>query len=143
MVVGERIVSQASSDAFRDGYVQALGDRKPQRGRWVYDPEQKRCVPLEEYVPPMEAKNAPIMSGRCHEGQVAPDGTDIGTARKRARWMKETGIADHADFKGARAQKQRDLAERQQMLETGRPVRHDPKLRDLIGRELYKRKMIL
>jgi hypothetical protein len=141
---GEHVVSQASTDAYRESHTRALGEFKPgSRGRWVYDEAQRRLVRAEDYVPPARAVDAPIMTGRCHEGQIAPDGTDIGTRAKRAAWSRATGCADYDDFKGARARRAKADAEKRQMLETGRPARPDPGLRDFIGRELYKRKMIL
>lgn len=141
MVVGEQIVSQANTEEFSAGYERTFGDRKPQRGRWVMTPEG--LVSADEYVPPPLALDAPIMVGRCHEGQVAPDGTDIGSRAKRAAWMKESGCADYDDFKGARERRAKEVAEKRRMVETGKVEKHDPKLRDFIGRELYKRKMIL
>lgn len=129
MVVGEAVVSQAATDSYREGYERIFGkDHKPQRGHWVF----------EEAEPSEHAVHAPIMTGRCHEGQVAPDGTDISTRTKRARWMKETGTADFDDYRGAREAKAKE-AEAKRRGE----FKPDKQLRDLIGRELYKRKMIL
>lgn len=141
-VVGEPVVSQASTEEFRSGYERTFGNRKPQRGRWVWDEAKGRLVSADEYVPPSRAVDAPIMSGRCYEGQVAPDGTDISTRRKRAAWMRETGNADFSDFKGARERRQKEIAERAEALRTGR-FKPDKQLRDHIGRELYKQKVIL
>lgn len=40
----------------------------------------------------------PTFTDRHHEGNVAPDGTDIGSRAKRNAWMKATGSADASDF---------------------------------------------
>lgn len=138
MVVGEQIVSQANSEAFRDGYERTFGAKKAQRGRWVWSEEEQRLVSADEYEPPSQAVNAPVMVGRCHEGQVAPDGTDISTRSKRAAWMKATGHADYDDYKQIRAK-----AQAEKEAKARGEFKPDRQLRDFIGRELYKRKMIL
>lgn len=144
MVVGERIVSQAQTREFDEGYARTFGDKPRQRGRWVWDRAQGRLVPADEYVPPSsDARCAPIMTGACHEGQVAPDGTDISSRRKRAAWSKASGCADYDDFKSARAARQKMLAERAELVRTGKPSKPDKELRQIIGRELYRQKVIL
>ena len=100
MVNGEAIVSQASTDEFRAGYERVFGDRKPQRGRFVYDPTRGKCVPADEYVPPARALDAPIIADRIHEGTVFDDGErvrDIGNRRKRREFMREKGWEDATD----------------------------------------------
>jgi hypothetical protein len=128
-VVGEPVVSQANSKAYADNYERMFGkDHKPERGRWSFgraDPSAK-------------AIHASIVSGRWHEGQKAPDGTDIGTPAKRRAWMKATGTADYDDYRGVRARKAAELEARHRG-----ELKPDKSLRDLIGRELYKQKVIL
>jgi hypothetical protein len=97
-VIGEPVVSQANTDAFREGYDKALGDRKVERGRWVYDVRQGGLVPADEYVPPARALDAPIMVDRFYEGAKATDGTDIGSRRKHRAYMKEHGLTTADDF---------------------------------------------
>lgn len=139
MVVGEAIVSQASTEAFREGHERTFGERKPgQRGRWIWDAEAGRLVRAEDYEPPPAKCGTEVMSGRCHEGLVAPDGTDISTRAKRKAWMNATGCADYDDFKGARERR----AKEQEARARGE-FKPDKQLRDLIGRELYKQKVIL
>jgi hypothetical protein len=138
MVVGESIQSQASTDEFRDGYDRIFGDRKPQRGRWIWDEAQQKLVSAEEYEPPSHAVDGPIMSGRCNENLVAPDGTDIGTRARRKAWMKATGTADASDYTQAWKKAAAEKAARARG-----EFKPDKKLRDLIGRELYKAKIIL
>lgn len=138
MANNEPVVSQANTSEYRDGYARTFGEKRVERGRWVYDEAQRRLVPADEYEPVCHAVDAPIMSGRCHEGQVAPDGTDISTRAKRQAWMRATGNVDHADYKGVREAKQKEIEAKRRG-----EFKKDPALRDLIGRELYKRKMIL
>ena len=77
------------------------------------------------------------------EGDRSPDGVDIGSRKKRKDWMRAADVVDHGDFKGAREKRRKALAERAEMLKTGKPTKPDKELREFIGRELYKRKMIL
>jgi hypothetical protein len=138
-VVGEAVVSQAATDASRAGHERTFGEKKPgQRGLWVYDERLKTCVRAEDYVPPPSKCGTTIVTGRCHEGEKAPDGTDIGTPAKRRAWMKAESIGDYDDFKSARARRSKELEARRRG-----EIKHDPQLRDLIGRELYKQKVIL
>jgi hypothetical protein len=138
MVNNEPIVSQAQTKAFDEGYARTFGDRKPQRGRWVWDAEAGRLVNADEYVPPAAKSGTGIMSGRCHEGMVAPDGTDISTRAKRKAWMAATGNADYSDFEGARRKRAAEQAAKARG-----EFKKDPALREQIGRELYKQKVIL
>ena len=137
MANGEPIVSQTVTEDFRDGYQRVFGDRKPQRGRWIWDERAQRLVPADEYVPPSEARAAPLMIDRFMEGDKAPDGTDIGSRRKRKAWMAATGVADYADYKGARERRAAEVAAKKRG-----EFKPDPALREFIGRELYKRKII-
>lgn len=131
----EPVQSQASTEEFRSGYDRSFGDRKPQRGRWVMTP--KGLVPAEEYVPEHIALNAPILTDRVHEGQKAPDGTPIDTRRKRAAWMRAADVVDYSDGESLR---QKRAAE--QAAKARGEFKPDKELRDIIGRELYKQKVI-
>ena len=142
-VVGEQVVSQASTEEFRQGYDAAFGAPKVQRGRWVWDEQTRRLVSADGYVAPPSKAGTTICSGRWHEGQTAPDGTDIGTPARRRAWMKATGNADYDDFGGARAKRAKEIAEKRRMVETGKVEKHDPELRHFIGKQLYQQKVIL
>ena len=131
----EPVQSQAGTEEFRSGYDRSFGDRKPQRGRWVMTP--KGLVPAEEYVPEHIALNAPILTDRVHEGQRAPDGTPIDTRRKRAAWMRAADVVDYSDGESLR---QKRAAE--QAAKARGEFKPDKELRDIIGRELYKQKVI-
>ncbi len=108
------------------------------RGRFIWDEQRHRLVSADEYVPPAAKTGTGIMSGRCHENQVAPDGTDISTRSKRKAWMRATGNADFGDYKNVRAK-----AAAEKAAKARGEVKPDRQLRDLIGRELYKQKVIL
>lgn len=116
MVVGESIVSQASTEEFREGYARTFGDKKPQRGRWVWDAQAGKLVSAEGYVPPALAVDAPIIADRIHEGTTFDDGErvrDLGSRRKRREFMRETGVADAADVSPAWLDSQKRDRERQ------------------------------
>jgi hypothetical protein len=100
MVVNEAIVSQSSTDEYRAGHERVFGERKPFRGRLIYDTAQGKCVPADEYRAPSRALDAPIIADRIHEGTVFHDGErlrDIGSRRKRREFLRETGLADATD----------------------------------------------
>jgi hypothetical protein len=136
-VVGEAVVSQASTEEFREGYERTFGDRKPQRGRWVYDAAQGKCVPADEYVRPESKHGTGIMVDRFMEGDRAPDGSDIGSRRKRKDWMRATDTVEYDDFKGARERRNKELEARARG-----ELKPDKALREHLGRELYKAKII-
>jgi hypothetical protein len=98
MVNNEPIVSQAQTKAFDEGYERTFGDRKPQRGRFIYDPAQGKCVPADDYRAPERAADAPILSGRFYENTAATDGVDIGSRAKHRAYMKDRGLAPADDF---------------------------------------------
>ena len=98
-VVGEPIVSQARTKEFEEGYDRVFGpDRKPVRGKWVWDEAQQKLVSAEDYVPPEHATNAPILAGRFYENTSATDGTDIGSRTKHREYMKAHGLTTADDF---------------------------------------------
>lgn len=101
MAAGEQIVSQAATNEFRAGHDRTFGmDRKPQRGRWVWDPERKCLVDAASYRAPEKAKDAPIIADRLHEGTTFEiDGKrhDIGSRRKRRDFMRAVGVEDATD----------------------------------------------
>ena len=107
MVVGEAIVSQANTQEYNDGYERTFGDRKPVRGRWIYDARLGKCVPADEYQPESRALDAPIITDRWYEGQAALDGTDIGSRAKREAYMKAKGLVDANDFSQSYFDRQR------------------------------------
>lgn len=135
-VKGEPVVSQASTDAYREGYDRHFGpDHKPQRGKWVWDARQGKLVDASDYVPEPRAIDGTIMCDRFMEGAHTPTGEDIGSRQKRKRYMEENGVADYDDFKGAR-----EARAKEQAAKARGEFKPDKHLRDLIGRELYKQR---
>jgi len=128
MVNGEAIVSQAGSDEFREGYERTFGDKPVQRGRWIWDARAGRLVDADSYVPPEEAKSAPIMMDRFYEGVRATDGTDIGSRRKHRAYMKAHGLATMDDFGPGyftRVKREREVAAKRER-------------REVIARKMYE-----
>jgi hypothetical protein len=128
MVVGEAIVSQANSEDFRSGYERTFGDRKPQRGRWVWDEAQGQLVPADEYRAPERAVDAPILAGRFYENTCATDGSDIGSRQKHRAYMKDRGLAPADDFSPGYYERVRTQAQEQ----------HRKERREKIARRLYE-----
>lgn len=101
MANGEQIHSQANTKEYGERFDAIFGkDRKAKPGRYVFDEAQQKFVPAEEYVPPVEAKDAPIMAGRFYENLQSPvDGSDIGSRKRYLEHCKEKGITPISDYK--------------------------------------------
>lgn len=112
MVVGEKIVSQARTKEFEQGYDRIFGDRKPQRGRWIWDAALGKLVSAEDYREPERAADAPIMAGRFYENTCATDGTDIGSRRRHKAYMREHGLTTADDYRSTwdKAKERRETA---------------------------------
>ena len=82
------------------------------RRRFLYTDGGRPLDEPVEVTPDYERYDAkqPVFTDRHHEGQRAPDGTDIGSRRKRAEYMRLNGLADADDFKGSwvKARQERD-----------------------------------
>lgn len=128
MVVGEQIVSQAQTKAFDEGYERVFGDRKPQRGRWVWDEKAGKLVSADEYVPPERAVDAPILSGRFYENTSTTDGVDIGSRQKHRAYMRDRGLAPADDFSPGYYERVRKQAQEE----------HRRERRETIARRLYE-----
>lgn len=113
MSTGADSKTMPQTAAFDEGHERIFGkDRKPVRGTWVVDRATGKLVPIEEYVPPSTALNAPVMVDRFMEGAQATDGTDIGSRRKRDEYKRREGVTDKSDYGPGWAERKR--AERAQ-----------------------------
>lgn len=131
----EPVVSQASTPEFRAGHARVFGDKPVQRGMWVWDEAQGKLVDAASYVPPSEAKDAPILSGRFYEdaGPSPVDGSEINSRRKHREHMRRHGLAMAGDFE----QSWSKAEARRERIRAGEPMKI-PGLRDAIGRKLYE-----
>lgn len=81
------------------------------RRRFLYTSGGRPLPEPVEVTPDYEAHDIrpPLFTDRHHEGTRAPDGTDIGSRRKRREYMHANGLADASDYAGTwqRAQQQR------------------------------------
>lgn len=123
---GEPVVSQANTKEFAEGHERVFGNKRAQRGKWIWDAEQEKLVPADEYRPPERALDAPIMSGRFYENQAMTDGTPVGSRRRYAQWLKDhdaTHASDYSDGFRARLHKERERTQEKEIRETvGRTV---------------------
>lgn len=104
------------------------------RKRWVYT---QGGVPLPEPIEVGEEwrplVDQPItFTDSYMDGVVAPDGTDIGSRKKRREYMYRNGLADSSDFKGTF---EKARAEREKYF-TGEAETKER--REVIGRALYE-----
>lgn len=138
MVVGEQIQSQAATPEYRENHERIFGERKAVRGRWIWSDKEQRLVSAEEYVPEKRAIDGTIMCDRFMEGHVATDGTDIGSRQKRKAFMQANDLVDYDDCKGLREAKAKEREARARG-----EFKPDKQLRETLGRELYKHKVII
>lgn len=132
MSTGADPKTQPVTVAYEEGYDRIYGaDKKPTRGKWVWDSRVNKLVAAEEYVPPERACDAPIMVDRFYEGARASDGTDIGSRQKHRAYMKEHGLTTVDDFTETW---KKDAARREQS-RAGVP---NPQRREQLGRALYE-----
>lgn len=67
---------------------------------------------LEEV--PQDPQHVPVVTDLYMDGQVTTDGIDIGSRRKRQRYMRETGSRDATDYSHGYYEKERRYRERQE-----------------------------
>lgn len=70
------------------------------RRRWVYTRGGQPCEPYEAGEEPEAPARLQLMTGSCHAGVVAPDGTLIDTRGKRAEYKRRNGVEDESDCVG-------------------------------------------
>jgi hypothetical protein len=136
MVVNEAIVSQASTNEFREGHERTFGPSKVERGRFIWDETQQKLVRAEDYVAPSRALDAPVMAGRFYEGASFNDGEkvhDLGSRSKHRAFMREKGWATADDFEESwtKAEQARDARRTEQKLP-------DKSRREAVARALYE-----
>jgi hypothetical protein len=107
------------------------------RHRYVYrkHPETGQVESFEvgeDYV--SQEVRAPVFTDRYMEGVSATDGTDIGSRRKRAEYMRANNLADADDFKGVWAKAARE----REAFFSGK--QQDTQRREAVARAMYERK---
>lgn len=131
MVAGQPITTGAQTKEYDEGFERTFGERKPERGRFVYRDGQ--AVRVGEDFQGTRGLTAPV-SDLYMDGIAATDGTDIGSRKKRHEWMKANNLADADDFKGTWEKAAKERAAYYQST-------HDTKeIRETVGRALYERR---
>jgi len=141
MAAGEPVVSQASTEEFREGFARVFNrPRVSARGRWIWDESIGKLVRADDYRPPVRALDDPIIADRIHEGTTIHDGdrvVDIGSRRKRRAFMRRTGVEDATDASPAWLARQKreteargDRATDAAFDRAARQLHNDGKLRD-------------
>lgn len=108
MVAGRPIQTGTVTEEYESGFDRTFGERKKERGRWVYTAEGPVRVG-EDWTP--ADRQAPRRSEEEVYGRVAAtDGTDLSTRRRHREYMKANGLAMHSDYTETweKAKKQRD-----------------------------------
>lgn len=108
------------------------------RRKWVYRPgdpdaDATGFVEITAEVVEKRALDAGVLSGRFYENVSATDGTDIGSRKKHAEYMKRNNLALADDFKDTWAR--REQAREEIFTHNRLP---DKSRRDDIGRALHR-----
>lgn len=135
MVAGQPIQTQPQSKAWDEGFDRTFGERKAERGRFVYrrDPNsgEMRAVRVDE-----DWNDAPRSTGDLGKFQYnnlrATDGTDISSRTKRRDYMRAKGLADASDFT---EHWQKKAKERESILSGEADTKER---REIIGRALHE-----
>jgi hypothetical protein len=135
MVAGQAIQTQAQTKEFDEGYERIFGkDRKPCRGRFVYD--EQGAIPIDENWQPTDGEKMPVFTDRYMEGQRATDGTPIDNRTRRRRYMEKHGLTDLSDYSSRHFEK---AAEARQAIRDGTyGGQADKELHTQVGRALYE-----
>ena len=101
------------NDKFKEGYERIFGDKLPEKGCWVFDPEQCKLIPKAEYS--RKESEGPAIIGSMAEFRSPIDGTvitDRGKLRAHNQAHGVTSIDDYGANGGkeyfARKQTERD-----------------------------------
>lgn len=137
MVAGQAITTQAQTKEFDEGYDRIFGpDRKPVRGRFVYDAAAGGMV---EVGVDWEDPGRPT-TGRKSEDEIygnlrATDGADISSRKKQRDYMRANNVTHADDYSPGyweKASKERVAKATGQL--------DGPKRRELIHRALERRR---
>lgn len=133
MVAGQPIKTGDLSKEYEEEFQRIFGaDRKPTRGRFIFDAEQGCMVEVGADWTDTERRAQTPTEELTYGGIKATDGTDISSKRKRREWMKEKNLADADDFKGVWSKAEQERAK----YYTGQ---HDKReLREAVGRARYE-----
>lgn len=119
---GKQVITHAQNAEYDEGFERIFGkDRKPQRGRFVWDEESKSMVEVggEWTDAPRRAETG--TEELTYGNATASDGTLINTRKRHREYLKATGLAMAGDFSPAYQEKQarsRELAEDKSRRET-------------------------
>lgn len=108
-----------NSEAFKSGYEAIFGDKKPERGKFIWDEEQGKFIPASEYVAPVSAGPAIIPDIQPYISQI--DGSVIQSRSRHRTHLRDNGCIEIGN-------------------EKVKPKAPEPPkgLRDAIGRAVYK-----
>jgi hypothetical protein len=114
MVAGQPIQTQAQTPEWDSGYERIFGkDRKPQRGRYVFNPETGACEEVGSDWSDAPRKALTSTEEIAYGNLQTTDGVDISSRKKRREYMKASGVTDSSDFSKDWFAKQAKSKERQ------------------------------
>jgi hypothetical protein len=98
MVAGQGIKTGELTKEYDEGFTRTFGERKPERGRFIYDPETKSMVRVDADWTDAERRAPTPTEGLVYGNLQASDGTPIDTRRKHREYKRQNGLADKSDY---------------------------------------------
>ena len=126
MVAGQPIVSQAQTQAFDEGFDRTFGERKRERGRFIYRDGQ--CIPVDADWTDTSGSGGHRSEAEVYGDAIATDGTPINTRRRLREYLKETGLTHASDYSDAFRAREKALKEQKSRKST----------REALARSFYK-----
>ncbi len=86
--------TKAATPEYRQGHEKIFGNKKPQRGRWIQDPQTGELVPAHEFVSRETTNGMIVVKGfDAYESPVS--GEVISNYRQRDRDLKASGCRQY------------------------------------------------
>ena len=93
-ITGAEQKTKAATPEYREGHEKIFGNKKPQRGRWIQDPESGELIPASEYVS-RETKAGMILVKGFDAYESPVSGEVISNHRQRDRDLKASGCRQY------------------------------------------------
>lgn len=93
-ITGDEIKTKAASAEYRQNHEKIFGQSRPQRGRFIQDPDTGKLIPASEYVS-RESKNLMILIDKWDAYESPVSGEVISSRRQRDRDLKANGCRQY------------------------------------------------
>lgn len=80
--------------AFDEGFDRIFGQKKPERGRFIWDKETHELVPADRYYRPQDSANAPMVMADISPYQSQVDGSMIQGRRQHREHLRQHNLIE-------------------------------------------------